>query len=224
MMADFILNVLGKSRIMILAIKNDYGRGLKTVFARRYRTVPNREIVKVINFPEGKTDWEDVLGEIRELRPDGIYLVGYPQEMLDFLEAYEDEVVRVPVLAARSFDVEMLKVPAANGVIFPRDPFHPERSDRARGFAEAFRAKYGSEPNIWSANGADAVSLLAEAIEMVGDRPREIQKWLSRVREWDGASGLISFDRQGDVEKLPIISIVDQAGFISFKQFQERGQ
>lgn len=221
MMAEYMLNQLSKSRIMVIAVQNEYGQGLKEVFAKRYRSVPNREILEVINFAQGESDWSDEVASIRANNPDGIYLVGYPTEMLSFLQALRAADLEMPVLASRSFDVEMLKVPAAEGVIFPRDPFDPESTEQAGTFAAAYQSRYGSEPTIWAANGYDAVKLLAEAIASVGDRASKIQNWLTQVRDWRGASGILTFDRQGDVEKMPVVSIVHGGDFVSMNDYEE---
>jgi len=221
MMAEFALNVMGLKRIMVMAMHNDYGQGLKTVFNRRYRQTPNREIVDVQNFKQGQSEWSAEIARIREVTPDGIYLVGYPGEMLSFLKTLRGENLQIPVVSSRSFNEEVMQDPASEGVIFPRDPFDPERNERARTFAESYRNTYGEEPNIWAANGADTVKLLAEAIENVGPRPNEIRKWLSQVRNWEGACGLLSFNSNGDVDKLPVISIVHEGQFISFKEYKE---
>jgi branched-chain amino acid transport system substrate-binding protein len=220
MMAEFALNVMGMSRIVVLAANNDYGQGLKTVFIKRYRTVPNRDILEVINFPEGKTDWSDVLTGLQQQGPDGVYLVGYPEEMLSFLQALREANFGVPILSSRSFNADELMVPEAEGVIFPRDPFNPERTDRARSFAEAYRAKYGAEPEIWAANGADSVRLIAEALQNGAEDAEGIRRWLQQVRDWEGACGILTFDGNGDVEKLPIISIVNNAQFVSYSELR----
>jgi branched-chain amino acid transport system substrate-binding protein len=221
MMAEFALNVMGLKRIVVLALQNDYGRGLKTVFNKRYRQMPNREILKVQNFEQGQSEWSEEIALIRELGPDGIYLVGYPGEMLSFLKVLRGENLQTPVLASRSFNEELLQDPATEGVIFPRDPFDPERNERAQAFAASYRDQYGEEANIWAANGADSVQLLAKAIEEVGPRPEKIRAWLSQVREWEGACGLLSFNRDGDVDKHPIISIVHEGQFMGFKEYQD---
>lgn len=221
MMAEFALNVMGLKRIMVMAMHNDYGQGLKAVFNRRYRQTPNREIVDVQNFKQGQSEWSAEIARIRELAPDGIYLVGYPGEMLSFLKTLRGENLQIPVVSARSFNEEVMKDPASEGVIFPRDPFDPDRTDRARVFAESYRTKYGEEPNIWAANGADSVKLLALAIEEAGPRSDEIRKWLKQVRGWEGACGLLSFDSNGDVDKLPVISIVHEGQFMGYKEYRE---
>jgi len=221
MMAEFALNVMGLKRIMVMAMHNDYGQGLKTVFNKRYRQTPNREIVDVQNFKQGQDEWSTEISRIRELSPDGIYLVGYPGEMLSFLKTLRSENLQTPVVSARSFNEEVMKDPATEGVIFPRDPFDPDRTDRARSFAESYRSKYGQEPDIWAANGADTVKLLAEAIAEVGPRPNEIRKWLNQVRDWEGACGLLSFNSNGDVDKLPVISIVHEGQFMGYKEYRE---
>lgn len=222
MVSEFALNVLGLDRIMVLALQNDYGQGLKTVFIKRYRAVPNREVVQVLNFQQGQTDWTAELAAIREKSPDGIYLVGYADEILGFLTVLREANIQTPVLASRAFSDDLFQDPASEGVIFPRDEFDPTRNDRATAFAEGYRAKYNEEPNIWAANGADSVKLLAEAIESVGAKNDSIRAYLSQVREWEGASGLVSFDSNGDVDKRPIISIVHEGQSIGFKDYQAR--
>jgi branched-chain amino acid transport system substrate-binding protein len=141
--------------------------------------------------------------------------------MLSFLKAFREANIMTPVLAARSFNDQLLLDPASEGVIFPRDPFEPERTERARTFAEAYQAEFGAEPNIWAANGADAVALLAEAIEQVGPDPEDIRTWLSQMPEWEGACGIFKFDSHGDVEKLPVISIYHDGQFMGYNEYKE---
>jgi branched-chain amino acid transport system substrate-binding protein len=221
MMAEFALNVAQLKRIMVVSLNNEYGQGLKTVFIKRYRATPNREILEVINFEQGQTTWEAEVAKIRDKGPDGIYLVGYPEEMLSFLKAFREANIMTPVLASRSFNDQILLDPASEGVIFPRDPFEPERTARARKFNESYQTKFGAEPNIWAANGADAVALLAEAIEQVGPNSDDIRTWLSQMPDWEGASGILKFDSHGDVEKLPIISIYHDGQFMGYNDYKE---
>ena len=98
MMAEFALNVMGLKRIMVMAMHNDYGQGLKTVFNKRYRQTPNREIVDVQNFEAGAERVE------RGSRPHtrarsgrASILVGYPGEMLSFLKTLRGENLQTPV-------------------------------------------------------------------------------------------------------------------------------
>ena len=55
---------MGLKRIMVMAMHNDYGQGLKTVFNRRYRQTPNREIVDVQNFKQGQNEWSAEIARI----------------------------------------------------------------------------------------------------------------------------------------------------------------
>ncbi len=44
----------------------------------------------------------------------------------------------------------------------------------------------------------DAVYLLAEGLERFGQEPEKIAAWLRTIKNWDGASGLITVGSDGD--------------------------
>jgi branched-chain amino acid transport system substrate-binding protein len=81
--------------------------------------------------------------------------------------------------------------------------FHPEASEKARTFAQAFRARWHREPDSSAALAYDAVNLLAAALRD-GARSREdVRRYLEHVgrdgkASFDGVAGPVAFDANGD--------------------------
>jgi len=74
-----------------------------------------------------------------------------------------------------------------------------ENNPKAKAFAEAHKAKFGSEPGTFAANAYDAVMLIAEALKMHGTDTEKIRDWLYGVENWQGTVGALTIDENGDV-------------------------
>jgi branched-chain amino acid transport system substrate-binding protein len=91
---------------------------------------------------------------------------------------------------------------AANGAVYilaaPASGAAPQK------FAEAYEARFGKKPELFAAEGYDIVRLIAAAITATGATSPsgpDIRDFLYRVRDYAGASGTITFDKNGDVVK-----------------------
>jgi len=78
-----------------------------------------------------------------------------------------------------------------------------------------FKKEYGNEPGIFAAEAYDAVLALNEAV-LDSDGSREgIMKAMKEVK-FEGASGTIDFDSNGDVNKpYSVLKVVD-GKFVEF--------
>jgi branched-chain amino acid transport system substrate-binding protein len=99
---------------------------------------------------------------------------------------------------------------AAEGLVFPY-PKEPT-GEQAKDFKANFRKKYGKDPGITSDVGYDAAKMIAAAIEKVGHSTGEdIRKGLTLLVDYQGASGVMTFDKNGDVHK-PMGMMVVRSG------------
>jgi ABC-type branched-subunit amino acid transport system substrate-binding protein len=67
-------------------------------------------------------------------------------------------------------------------------------------FEDEYRRKYGAAPGVLADNGYDAARLLIEAYAANPDATA-MMSWIKGRRDYDGASGKLSFDSSGDVVK-----------------------
>lgn len=70
-------------------------------------------------------------------------------------------------------------------------------------FASDYQGRFGTPPGLFAAEGYDCIMLLAQGIKSckgVADS-NCVKEFLYSVRNYQGASGTISFDKNGDVIK-----------------------
>lgn len=85
----------------------------------------------------------------------------------------------------------------AEGLIYPVDFSAAQDDEKAVTFTEAFTEKYGEAPDLYAAEGYDAMWWLARGIEASGDSSRDgIQRGMQQVAEdgFEGVMGDLSFE------------------------------
>jgi ABC-type branched-subunit amino acid transport system substrate-binding protein len=80
-------------------------------------------------------------------------------------------------------------------------------SDRYPSFAEACRARFGSEPDHLTALGYDVVSLAAEAFQAGRRTPLDIADYLQAVSGYEGMSGRMTFGPARSNLELPLFTL-----------------
>lgn len=86
---------------------------------------------------------------------------------------------------------------------FFADSFYKESSDPLiAGFVANFKAAYGSEPTMLEALGFDAMRLILNAVQEKGATKRNsLRDALSKIKDFPGVTGKITFDEQGDAKR-----------------------
>ena len=101
------------------------------------------------------------------------------------------------------------------GAIFPVAFFAEGQSEGLEEFVELYRDNFESEPTDLAANGYDTIRLL-KAVMNDGDgvhTRRGLQRRLILYDGFDGVTGKISFDEQGEVEKSPTLLTISNRRF-----------
>jgi branched-chain amino acid transport system substrate-binding protein len=91
---------------------------------------------------------------------------------------------------------------AANGVVYILAA--PASGEVPQKFTQAYEARFGRKPELFAAEGYDIVRLIAEAIAASNGTPltgSSVRDFLYHVQDYAGASGAITFDKNGDVVK-----------------------
>ena len=212
-MAQLASDDLRLARVTVLAIDNEFGRGIVSVFQDSFRggTPP-----VVILYPARGADYPALAGQAREAGGDGIYLVGYYNDMAALLKEIRTLSIPGRILGTSSIgSARALEEAgeAAEGVIYPATVFDPESDDPAVArFVRDFRARHGADPDLYAAHGYDAVMVAASAMRNAGGpTPERIAQELLAIHDFHGASGILGFDPEGDVVQYPRAFIV-QAG------------
>lgn len=102
---------------------------------------------------------------------------------------------------------------SAEGLVYPY-PYNPNSNKLgAKKFVIDYLKKHGEMPDMSSANSYDCLKLLAEAIEK-GDSPETVKKHLLTIKDYQGGSGTISFDKNGDAKKQIFLKTIKDGKFV----------
>jgi branched-chain amino acid transport system substrate-binding protein len=193
--AQYAATKMGKKRVSIVYINNDWGTSLKDQFTK-YFLLNNGEIAVSESFEPGTSDIKTQVTTARALNSDLIYLLCYPQECAAALRQFSQLLPERAVLlgADEADDPETLAVisPAAEGFTIT-SPIGGSAD-----FSLEYKNKYKKDPGAYAAQSYDAVRLIAEAANKGGEDGAKMKDYLYKA-SYKGVSGSISFDANGDL-------------------------
>jgi len=203
--AEYLYQQRGLRRIAVLHIDNEGGIGGSNAFRAEF-TQLGGTIVLEERYPQGATDLRAQLTKIKATDADGIMVGSYPPDTIVVLRQARELGLQQPLFvqteAVQNPEVLREAGDAANGVHYILAAAATgEVPDR---FARAYEAKFGKKPELFAAEGYDIIRLIADAVTANLGKPvsgSDIRDFLYRVRDYAGASGTITFDRNGDVIK-----------------------
>ncbi|HLE85637.1 MAG TPA: ABC transporter substrate-binding protein [Thermoanaerobaculia bacterium] len=218
-MGGFAVLDLDLARTAVLMPASGPGRELGQVFQDEFER-QGGEVVTAVGYPEQGADErlgryvKDALAK----RPQAVYLAatGGDRAARAVLAELARRGFRGTVMTTSSFAAAGILAEAgrgAEGLVVSAGSFDLEGEDpKVRAFVEAYREKYGAEPDAYAAHGYDAVMALAQAmVEQAeqGAGRRELWKGLRGLSGFQGVTGYIQFDERGNVGQFPRVFVVD---------------
>jgi branched-chain amino acid transport system substrate-binding protein len=215
----------GVRRVVIVALDNEFGAGLSEVFTRRFES-KSRKVAKTFRIQEGDSaSFPTIAEEIKELEPQGIYIVAYVDVMSELLRQFAASDLEALMMGSGSVTDQLAKMAgdAAENFVYPQPVFDPESSDPVvTEFVAAFRAKYHRDPDIFAAHGYDSLKLIVQAMNNTGFAfPDEVRRGLHGLKDYIGAAGPTQFDERGDVVRYPKVFVIHEGTPMPFEQYEQ---
>ncbi len=225
-MADFARD-LGLDRIAVLSVDNDYGASLAGAFTDRLRA-SGGSVEASLTFAEGDdAAIADAVAALAGLEPRGLYIPAYAGDLATALRLLGETRIRPIVLGTSAASSEQVRTagPAAENLVFPKSSFDPAAdSADVSAFTAAFQARYKAEPDVYAAHAYDTVRVLAAAVTLAGSWDADkIRDALLLIDNFEGVTGRLAFDRNGDVVQYPRLYIVRGGQFVPYDRFVESG-
>jgi len=205
-MARFAHQDLGLHRAVVLIdITSDYSIGLAQSFASTFESMGG-EILTELNYKRRQQNFTDLVAQAARHQPDILFLPGHDESALILTEAQRSGLQAV-FLGADGWDVENFYAMGGNKVkqAFFTTHWSEEMNNAA---SLAFVQKYKKQKPIFAqeALGYDAVNLLADALERAGrPEPEALRDALAQTTAFQGVTGVVAFDANGDPIKGVII-------------------
>jgi len=165
----------------------------------------------------GMIDFKTNLLKIKEQNPDALYVFHIPALLGIIIKQAKELSIEFPILTFHNIEDPSAKTTGGDsleGVIYTS----PVRSEIGKKFFTDFEQEYGSEPNIFSDAAYDAVNLIFEAIERNGLEIDKIREYLENIKNYQGATGNISFDKNRDIKRDYIIKTIKNGQFVPYEE------
>jgi branched-chain amino acid transport system substrate-binding protein len=208
-MSDFAMNNLKAQTAAILRDqKSDYSMGLADFFVKRFKE-KGGTIVSDQSYVAGDVDFKSQLTNIREQKPDVIFVPGYYGEVGLIAKQARELGIKVALLGGDGWDSSKLYEiggAALDGCYFSSH-YSPESIDpKVRDFVKKYQAKYGQVPDALATLGYDAMGVLAAALKNAKSLSEsDIRDAIAATKDYAGVTGSISLDVNRDAVKPAVV-------------------
>lgn len=181
------------------------------------------QILTTETFKRGDTDYSAQLTKIRTLNPDAIVVSALAEEAAGIMSQGRQLGIpaTVPFIGGNGFNspqLAKLAGPAAEGAISGAAWFVTGTAPANKAFVDAFKAKYGSNPDQFSAQAYAGVYLMANAIKNANvGTSTAIRDALAKLKDVDTVLGKFSFTAAREPVHEPIVQVVRNGEFDLYK-------
>ncbi len=207
--ADFARRDLKAATAAILVdARSDYSVGLADAFRRSFEAQGGK-ITSELKYEEGDADFSAQLTAIRPSQPDVLFIPGYYTDAGLIARQAKSLGLRATLLGADGWDSPKLVEiggDAMEGSYFANHYSVDDPSPAVRKFVDAYKARYGAEPDSIAASSYDAMRMLADAIGRAGSTEgARVRDALASTKDFAGVTGTITMDADRNPVKAAVI-------------------
>jgi branched-chain amino acid transport system substrate-binding protein len=195
-------NSKGWKKVAFLQEQTDYALGVFKAFSSRF--VELGGVVIKEEFPTATSDFRSMIVKLKAEKPDALFIdTQTPAVAEKALKQFQESKWKVQLLVNDvvpgnpSTVTQYAKV--LEGALTAEFGVDPTNAKFTAMLAD-YKAKYGAEPpyQSYAQTEYDAVYLVRDALLASGDNGEKIAAWFRTVKDWEGASGKITIQADGD--------------------------
>lgn len=199
--------------------QTDFGTGLKDVYTARAKE-NGLKIVNSESYVAGQTkDFTTILTKVKQNNPDVIFIGGLANDAATIVKQARNAGIQSTFIGVDSlYSPTLIELggESAEGLLLPG--FYDPNSKRkaTQDFIAAYKKEYGKDPGAYAAYAFDAASVLIEAFKEGAKTREEVKEKLYALKNFEGVTGVLSFDENGDVQTEPQKLIVKDGKFVAY--------
>ena len=227
-MANYAFKECGYRKIAVIQeVSSDYSVALVKIFMENFKQLSGdkNSITGVGSYKTGDSDFSTQLTAIKDSGAQAIFFPGNFTESALIMKQARQLGITIPFLGGDTWETpQVIRIAgeAAEGAVYSSfyDPAAPQ-TERSKEFLDAYEKKYGKDTLAAgvAALGFDAYLLALETVQKTGtaDGP-SLRDTLAETKEFEGSTGYITFDANGDAIKPAVIKTI-QGGKFVYKSF-----
>jgi branched-chain amino acid transport system substrate-binding protein len=215
---------LGAKKVFILDDREVYGKGIADLFKARCEEI-GLKVLGQEGIDASAQEFKPLLTKVKAAEPDLVYFGGTTQTKAgqiakDMIAVGLKCKMMVPDGCFEDAFIESAGAENLNGrtyVTFGGLP--PARlTGKGKEFVEKYKKKHGKDPEGYAVYGYEAAKVALKAIEMAGKKDRNaIREACLKIKNFDGALGKWSFDKNGDTTNRTMSGQVVKDGKFEFE-------
>jgi branched-chain amino acid transport system substrate-binding protein len=190
--AEYVYNKLGKRKVAIISCKADWCIGLADNFENNFKKLGGEILIRE-EVEKGSTDMKTSILKIKEKNPELIYLTSFTQGAVTGIKQIREAEIKVPILGGDAWGDETIPQSLgkiSNGVLHTTPKPVDEKIMESKGLQGAFAAQ-----------AYDTTYLLKETMTKAKTTDSTKVKEQLYKTKYDGLTGIIEFDQNGDLKQ-----------------------
>ena len=218
-LARFARQRLNLSRAAVIYQNDEYGRGMRRAFLEEFTRLGGA-VVGIDPYLQSSGVPAPYFQRLAKgVHPQFVFVAGMAKEGSQALRIARDAGVNTPFFGGDGLSDLAGSDPLAEGTFISVAYLEDHPSPRNTAFVLSYHARFPNSPvlNKSGAGTYEAIQLLQEVISRVGTDRRRIRDAVALVGTgtpaFEGLTGKIAFDENGDVPALPVVvGVVRQGG------------
>jgi branched-chain amino acid transport system substrate-binding protein len=208
---------LGDKTAVALYPNNDFGIGLKDSFVEQFGA-NGGEVLDTIEYQPTDQDYSAILTTVKSLNPDCIALCGTTTDGALIVKQARQMGIEAHVMGQPGLynqNVIDIAGDAAEGIFASGTFVATNPDEKVQEFVKKYEDKYGETPDGFSALAYDQFYVIAEAAPRAreandGEITRETMAEQLKATQYDGVTGSVNFDENGDwVRDYLVVTVKD---------------
>ncbi|MGB4754902.1 MAG: ABC transporter substrate-binding protein [Fervidobacterium sp.] len=216
-LAEFAVKTLKIKKAEVFTdAEQEYSVGLSNYFRDRFEKYGGQ--VLKLEYRSGDQEFSTQLSKSLSFGSEAILVTGYYNEIALIAQQARALGYKGYILAGDGADApELIQIggQAVEGIYFSAH-YHPDApiTQVSKKFVESYTKKYGVKPSTFAALGYDSYMLLIEAIDRAKTKkPELIATAVRSIKNFQGATGVITIDASGNATKDVVIETVKNQKF-----------
>ncbi len=216
-MAHYAFEELGATKVGVAYdVASDYSTGLAQYFMEEFKSLTGDDASIVeATYQTGDQDFSAQITNLAAAEPDCFFVPGNYTECALLIKQARQQGVELPMLGGDTFEInDFLEVGGSEveGTVFSTFfDSNADLSSKTGEFVQAYRDANNAEPAGVTALAYDAYMLICDALESCGTTDKAALRDAIAASEYDGVTGLTSFDENGDPSKPAVIKVANTA-------------
>jgi branched-chain amino acid transport system substrate-binding protein len=204
-LTDWVTKHWKPKTVAIFYSNEPYGKGCAKLFTAFFKK-HGIKVVDTESFMRGSKDFKAQLTKIKAAKPDMLFIPGYTPETAPAAAQARQLGMKQPILGVYGDNNPAyikLAGPAAEGHVIGGEYDENYNTPKNKAFVKHYKelVKKNKDPyNImFAALSYDATSMILDGMKKDGPTSQGIKKYLDHVKDFNGVTGKLSFNKEHDV-------------------------